>query len=37
MGSWGEEDKQKGGGWQTRQSHIHVQINWEEQLGRERD
>ena len=27
----------QGGGWQTRQSHICVQINWEEQLGSKTD
>ena len=44
-GSWGREDSQQGsvwrtrpgGCWQSRQSHICVQINWEEQLGSETD
>ena len=29
----GREDSQQGSGWQTGRSHIHVQINQEEQLG----
>ena len=33
-GNWGKEDVWRGGWW-TRQSHICVQINWEEQLGSE--
>ena len=33
MGSWGGEDLWQGGGRQTGQSHICVQINQEEQLG----
>ena len=37
MGSWSGEDMQQGSGWQTRQSHIHLQINWEEQLGSKTD
>ena len=44
-GQLGREDSQQGSGWwtgrggclQTGQSHIHVQINWEEQLGSETD
>ena len=39
-GSWGREVTWQGSGcyrlgrgWQTRQSHLHVQISWEEQLG----
>ena len=37
MGSWGGEDSYQGRGWQSGQSHIHVQINLEEELGSERD
>ena len=37
MGSLGGEDSKQGSGWQSRQSHICVQINWEEQLGSETD
>ena len=37
MGSRGGEDSPQGGGWQSGQSHIQVQINWEEQLGSETD
>ena len=35
--SLGGENMQQGGGWQSRPSHICVQINREEQLGRETD
>ena len=37
MGSQGGEDKQQGGSWQSRRSHIHVWINREEQLGSKTD
>ena len=37
MGSQVREDVWKGGGWWTRQSHICMQINQEEQLGSETD
>ena len=37
MGSRGEDDTWQSGSWWTRQSHIHVQINWEEQLESEAD
>ena len=37
IGSWGREDVQQGGGWQSRRPHICLQINWEEQLGSETD
>ena len=45
MGSWGREDSWQGGGWRTgvgggwqsRQSHICMWINWEEQLGSKTD
>ena len=37
MDSCGGEDAQQGGGWQTRWSYIHVQINPEEQLRSEVD
>ena len=33
MGSRGKEDTWQGRGWGTGWSHIHVWINWEEQLG----
>ena len=38
-GDWqsGGEDSQQGRGWQTGQSHIPMQINQEERLGKERD
>ena len=34
-GQLGGEDSRQSGGLQTGWSHIHVQINWEEQLGSE--
>ena len=34
---WGRDDLWQGGSWQTRWSHICVQINWEEQLGSQTD
>ena len=37
MGSWGGEDVWQGDSWQTRRSHIYVQINLEKQLGSETD
>ena len=37
MGSWDGEDAGQGSSWQTKQSHISVRINWEEQLGSETD
>ena len=37
MGSWDGEDAGQGSSWQTKQSHICVRINWEEQLGSETD
>ena len=37
MGSQGREDAQEGGSWQTRWSHIHVQIIQEGKLGSEAD
>ena len=36
-GGSGGEDSWQVCGWQTGQSHIQVQINWEEQLGSETD
>ena len=36
-GQWGREDLWQDGGWQTLQSHIYAQINWEEQRGSETD
>ena len=36
-GNWGREDAWQGGGWWTTRSHIHVQINLDEQLGNETD
>ena len=36
-GRRGGEDTQQGGGLRTGRPHIHVQINWEEQLGSEID
>ena len=33
----GGGDSWQGGNWQTRQSHVCVQINWKEQLGSETD
>ena len=36
-GQQGREDSQQGGGWQTRQSHIHAPISQEAQLGSEAD
>ena len=36
-GSQGREDSQQDGGWRTRQSHICMRMNWEEQLGSETD
>ena len=35
--SWGTEDVQQDGGWQSGQSHIRLWINQEEQLGSETD
>ena len=32
-GSWGGEDVQEGSDWRSKQSHICILINWEEQLG----
>ena len=37
MGSQGGEHSQQGGSWWTGQSHIYMQINQEEELGRETD
>ena len=37
MGSQKGEDSQQGGSWWSGQSHICLQINWEEQLGNETD
>ena len=37
MGTRGEEDAWQVGGWQSRWSHICMQINQEEQLGSETD
>ena len=37
MGSWGGEDAWKGSSWRTRQSHICMWINQEEQMGSETD
>ena len=36
-GSWDGEVSQRGGGWQSGQSHIHMQINQEEKLWSETD
>ena len=36
-GSQDREDLQQGSGWRTRQSHICMLINWEEQLGNDID
>ena len=36
-GSQDGEDSQQAGSWRSRRSHIHVQINQEEQLGSETD
>ena len=37
MGSQVAEDSQQGSSWRTKQPHIRVQINQEEQLGSETD
>ena len=37
MGSQGREDMWHGGSWQTKQSHIRMQINQEEKLGSKTD
>ena len=37
MGSQGREDMWQGGSWQTKQSHIRMQINQEEKLGSKTD
>ena len=36
-GNRDREDSRQGGSWKTRQSHICALINWEKQLGRERE
>ena len=36
-GQLGGENLWQGGSWQSRRSHICVQLNWEEKLGSETD